>query len=108
MPKKDRRLENVILLIVVIAALAGVWYMYQASVGRAFLQAPTFVVRQTTTEFCCCQTAQGKLFEVFGAVAKDADEFKKAEVCKNLCEVEHSTVRHPSVLIGPGKCGLYT
>ena len=79
--------------------------MYQVNTGRAFLQAPQFTVIQTTYEYCCCSTQQGKLFEVYGKVLKEADLVAKTRACTEMCEVRHSTPSHPATLVSVGKCG---
>jgi len=105
MPKTNRNIETIITILVVFSALVGIYYMYAVSTGRAFLQAPTFTVRQTEIAFCCGQTEQGRLFEFYGNVEKGADEFTRAAECQRLIEEQYSTLAHPATLVGAGKCG---
>ncbi len=99
---------NAMLLLVLLVAIIGVYYMYQVSTGRAFLQGPRIdLVIQRLPETCCCSTETGKLFEVTAQVLKGADEFSRVESCRSECQgPAHSTAAHPSFLVRPGKCSL--
>ncbi|RMD57720.1 hypothetical protein D6825_03120 [Candidatus Woesearchaeota archaeon] len=108
MKKDNKLLETAVLGLVIITGLVAIYYMYQVNTGRAFLQAPQFTVVQTTYEYCCCATQNGKLFEVYGKVLKDSDDIEKKTACQEMCEVKHSTPLHPSILVNVGKCGART
>ena len=97
---------NAMLLLVLVVAIIGLFYMYQVSSGKAFLQGPRVDrVIQRLPESCCCSTQTGNLFEVTAQVLKGADEFSRVESCHSECTgPSHSTVGHPSILVGPGKC----
>src|SRR3989344_7215672 len=103
---KPRILGNVILVLVIVIALIGLYYIYQVSSGRAFMQSPRVdKVIQRIPESCCCSTQAGKLFEVTAQVLKGANEFSRVESCFSECQgPSHSTVANPSILIRPGKC----
>jgi len=97
--------EAVILILVLATAAFGLYYMYAVSTGRAFLTVPTIIVKTPIPGVCCCETAKGHLFEPYGKFYKTEDPIIS---CKRICEVEHSTKAHPSIEVGPGKCGAYS
>lgn len=103
---KPHIVANAMLLLVVVVAVLGVYYMYQVGAGRAFFQGPRIdKVIQRIPESCCCSTQAGKLFEVTAQVLKGADQFTRAESCLSECQgPSHSTVANPSILVRPGKC----
>jgi len=112
MPKEHPPIEthsplmaNVILILVLLSAAIGLYYMYTVSVGRAFITVPQMTVIQRELEFCCCApTARpDHPFEVFGKVLKDADPATKAAECDRICG-EHSSAKHPADLLYPGEC----
>ncbi|HLC32388.1 MAG TPA: hypothetical protein VJJ82_01025 [Candidatus Nanoarchaeia archaeon] len=104
--QRHHALGNAILVIVVIIALFGVYYMFQTGVGKAFFQGPKVDrVIQRVPESCCCSTQGGKLFEVTAQVLKGADQFTRVEACRSECQgPSHSTSTNPTLLIRPGKC----
>lgn len=106
MRKEHKAIEAVILILVLLTAATGLYYMYTVSTGKAFLQAPTIVVRQTSLEYCCCAPVNNEkhLFRVFGQVTKDADQAVKTEGCTRICN-EHGSADHPVKLLHVGKCG---
>ncbi len=108
MPKKHKVIESVILIFVLLTAAIGLYYMYTVSVGKAFIQAPTMMVRETTLEFCCCapEARPDHPFTVFGKITKDATIEEKTASCTKICG-EHSTVKHPAKLLKVGKCGRF-
>jgi len=112
MPEKHPIIEkhrpiiaNLILILVLLSAAAGLYYMYRVSVGKAFIEAPYITVIQRELEFCCCApTARpDHPFEVFGKVLKDADPAAKEVECNRICG-EHSSTAHPANLLYPGRC----
>ncbi len=102
----SKTIEIVIIIAVLVTAVVGLYYMYTVSVGKAFLQAPTMIVRQTGLEFCCCAPAArtDHPFTVFGKITKDATAEEKTAACTKICG-EHSTEKHPAKLLKVGKCG---
>ncbi|MEM3154759.1 MAG: hypothetical protein QW165_04315 [Candidatus Woesearchaeota archaeon] len=106
MPKDHKTIEAVMLIIVLLTAAIGLYYMYSVSTGRAFIQAPTIAVRQTTLEFCCCApiARPDHPFTVYGKILKDATIEEKVISCNKICE-EHSTQKNPVNLVKVGKCG---
>ncbi len=104
--KSKRTHETIAVGLVIFIALVGLYYMYTVSTGRAFLQAPTITVRQSTLDVCCCKTVpKGYLFETYGKMYKDED---KPVACDRICSKEHGTTAHPVLSAGPGKCGAYS
>jgi hypothetical protein len=106
MRKEHKTIEAIILILVLLTAATGLYYMYTVSTGKAFLQAPTFVVKQTTFEYCCCAPVSNEkhLFRVFGQITKDADLAVKTAGCTKICN-EHGSTAHPVKLLHVGKCG---
>jgi len=97
--------ETAILIVVLLTAVIGLYYMYTVSTGKAFLLAPTIMVRQSTLDICCCKTIPKEyLFETYGKMYKDED---KPVSCDRICTKEHGTTAHPVLSVGPGKCGAY-
>nr|AQS33564.1 hypothetical protein [uncultured archaeon]AQS33859.1 hypothetical protein [uncultured archaeon] len=103
---KPHIVGNAMILLVLVIGLIGLYYVYQVSTGRAFMQSPRVdKVIQRIPESCCCSTQAGKLFEVTAQVLKGANEFSRVESCFSECQgPSHSTVANPSILIRPGKC----
>ena len=101
MPKK---IEAIILVLVIGTALVGVYAMYRASVGKAFLPEPTFIIIPTVLDHCCCETQAHRLFEIYGNVLSDTDKETKRKACITLCS-EHSSFAHPVTLRSAGRCG---
>jgi len=98
--------ETVILVVVLLTAVIGLYYMYTVSTGKAFLAPPQNIIVKTPIKgICCCETAKGHLFEPWGKMYKGEDP---VPACDRICGKEHSTLAHPSTSIGPGKCGAYT
>lgn len=106
--QESHAVANAMLILVLVVAIIGIYYMYQVSSGRAFLQGPRVdVVIQRIPETCCCSTETGKLFEVTANVLKGADEFKRVESCRSECQgPAHSTPDYPSFLVRPGRCNF--
>jgi hypothetical protein len=103
---KKVRTEKLIFILVIVAAVLGIYYMWGVNVGKAYTQAPQIIVNPVETEFCCCATEQGNLYEVLGHVTKDASPEERTSKCKSICEVEHSTPAHQSTLKWAGKCAF--
>jgi hypothetical protein len=106
MPKKHKVIESVILIFVLLTAAVGLYYMYAASTGKAFITAPTITVKQTTLEFCCCAPTarEDHPFTVFGKITKDATPEQKTASCTKICG-EHGSASHPTKLLKVGRCG---
>src|SRR3989344_3613049 len=84
---KPHVVANAMLVLVLAVAIIGLFYLYQASVGKAFLQGPRIEkVVQRIPEVCCCSTQAGKLFEVNAQVLKGADQFVRVESCSSECQ----------------------
>ncbi len=105
MRKEHKTIEAVILILVLLTAATGLYYMYTVSTGRAFLQAPTFTVQRTGLEFCCCAPVANEkhLFTVFGQITMDASPEQKTASCSEICG-EHGSAAHPTKLLHTKKC----
>ena len=97
---------NAMLVLVLVVAIVGLYYMYRVSTGRAFFEGPHVeAVIQNLPESCCCATEAGKLFEVTAQILKGADQLTRVASCSAECKgPSHSTVSHSSLLVKPGKC----
>jgi hypothetical protein len=105
MRKEHKTIEAIILILVLLTAATGLYYMYAVSTGRAFLQV-TVTVQQTGLEFCCCAPVANEkhLFTVFGQITKDASPEQKTASCSKICG-EHGSAAHPTKLLHTKKCG---
>ena len=108
MAKKDQATSiagTITIVVVCIVALLSVYYLYQVSVGKAFMTAPKIdklVIK--VPEYCCCVNDKGMLFETWKDVPKEANEMERALICKAKCEKDHSTPAHPATLLKVGMC----
>ena len=103
-----KNIEALILIMVVGIALIGIWAMYRASTGKAFFPdyTPQFIVKETHLGFCCCKTAKGHLFEVYGNLESETDIDARKQACNNVCD-EHGSQTHPVTSYGVGRCGAH-
>lgn len=89
---KNDHLSNLILVIVILVALAGLFFLYRGT-GRAIAQTP---IKVESLGFCCC-SEENSLFVI--PAPKIAIDLTSND-CSALCS-ERSTPFHPVFSKGP-------
>lgn len=87
---KTHHLSNIILILVLITALAGLYYVYKGT-GKA-IQIPEI----DTIANCCCQSETG----VFKTATTQTYSTITIAECAKTC-AESSTINHPVTTLGP-------
>ena len=119
--QKHEKLAMFAFLVTLLIAIGALYYMWQMSAqyGKSIqgLEAyakvqwerdnpgvpyPGMVIRQTTTEPCCCETKGGRPLETYVTTGTSDTEEQRQGACLKLCSDKYLAIG-----MGIGRCGAY-